>query len=246
MNSLSFATPSPTTSSSGTPFLALPGTELAQLVSKRRELAALPTGDGHSVIVTPGLLATDGSTALLRRFLRSKGYEATGWHQGLNRGTEAQFDGLIPIVERAAEVSGRPVSLIGWSLGGIAARWATFHVPDAVRQIITLGSPFNQNPVDRPVIFPLYSALSGMKADFFTDERVAGYRNRPAVPSTSIVSRDDRVAPPASGYEPLSDTSETIQIRGSHSGLSHNPDVWAIVADRLAQPEGEWRPLPQD
>lgn len=227
------------------PALAVPGIELAQLVANRRSLADLPSGDGHRVIVTPGLLATDRSTALLRRFLRSKGYEATGWEQGFNRGSETQFDGLIPIVERAAEQSGRPVSLVGWSLGGIAARWATFHVPASVRQIITLGSPFKQNPVERKVIFRLYSALSGLDAEFFTPERVAGYSDRPLVPCTSIVSIDDRVAPPASGYEPPSDTSETIEIRGAHTGLSNNPAVWAIVADRLAQPVGEWHPYVQ-
>lgn len=227
------------------PSLAVPGIELAQLVAKRRSLTDLPSGDGHRVIVTPGLLATDRSTALLRRFLRSKGYDATGWEQGLNRGSEAQFDGLIPIVEKAAQQSGGPISLVGWSLGGIAARWATSHVPDSVRQIITLGSPFKQNPVERRVIFPLYSALSGLDAEFFTPERIAGYGDRPLVPCTSIVSKDDRVAPPVSGYEPPSSTSETIEIRGTHTGLSNNPAVWAIVADRLAQPVDEWHPYVQ-
>lgn len=225
----------------------LPGIELAHLAAKRRSLAALPAGDGHRVIVTPGLLATDGSTALLRRFLRSKGYDATGWSQGFNRGSEAQFDGLITVTEKAADRSGGPVSLVGWSLGGIAARWATFHSPEAVRQIITLGSPFRENPaVDRPGVFRFYSILSGLDAEFFTPERVAGYSNRPSVPCTSIVSVDDRVAPPASGFEAPSATSETIEIRGSHTGLANNAAVWEIVADRLAQPQGEWRPFAAD
>lgn len=221
----------------------LPGTELGQLVGRRRELSGLPAGDGHRVIVAPGLLAPDSSTLLLRRFLTSKGYDAVGWGQGLNRGTEAQFDGLIPIIEAGAHESGRPVSVIGWSLGGIAARWATFHAPQSVRQVITLGSPFRDNPVDRRAIFPFYRALSGLDADFFTPERVAGYGDRPVVPTTSIVSIDDRLVPPPSGYEAPSPSSETIEIRGSHTGLANNPAVWTIVADRLAQPEGQWRPF---
>ena len=54
-------------------------------------------GDGHPVLVLPGLAAGDASTALLRRFLRSRGYAASGWGQGLNLGLR---EGIL---ERAHE-----------------------------------------------------------------------------------------------------------------------------------------------
>ena len=49
-------------------------------------LNAAPRGDGHPVLVLPGLAAGDATTAILRRFLKSRGYAASGWGQGLNLG----------------------------------------------------------------------------------------------------------------------------------------------------------------
>ena len=106
-------------------------------------LATAPRGDGHGVLVAPGLLATDTSTALLRRFLRRLGYDVRGWDLGRNRGpTEAVLDGLPRALAALAGRTGGPVSVVGWSLGGIYARELARQHPGRVRQVITLGSPF--------------------------------------------------------------------------------------------------------
>src|ERR1700757_3957137 len=47
---------------------------------------ALPTGDGHPVLVLPGLMAGDDSTWPLRRLLRRLGYRVHGWRLGGNLG----------------------------------------------------------------------------------------------------------------------------------------------------------------
>src|SRR5205085_11375807 len=62
-------------------------------------LALAPRGDGHDVLVLPGLVASDLSTRLLRRFLRERGYVVHGWGLGRNYGPrpgvrEAMLDRL--------------------------------------------------------------------------------------------------------------------------------------------------------
>ena len=106
-------------------------------------LAAAPRGDGHGVLVLPGLLASDLSTALMRRFMRWLGYDVRGWDLGRNRGpSEAVLDGLPRALAALAGRTGGPVSVVGWSLGGIYARELARQHPGHVRQVITLGSPF--------------------------------------------------------------------------------------------------------
>ena len=117
--------------------------EYGQLVSALPLQRALPVGDGHPVLVLPGLLAGDGSTWALRRLLRRLGYRAHGWRLGRNIGPTAKA--VRGMAERLDELHTRydaPVSLVGWSLGGIFARAMARHHPSAVRQVITLGSPF--------------------------------------------------------------------------------------------------------
>src|SRR5207245_2909651 len=89
------------------------------------------------------LLASDVSTAVLRRFVRRLDYQVAGWNLGRNRGPTERVIGELPSELAAlAERTGRPVSLIGWSLGGIFARELARRRPEQVRQVITLGSPF--------------------------------------------------------------------------------------------------------
>src|SRR6266581_2591441 len=117
--------------------------DLAGLLLAAPGLAAGPRGDGHGVLVFPGLLAGDSSTVPLRAYLRWLGYDVRGWDLGRNHGpTEAVLAGLPRAVLDHAERTGRPVSLVGWSLGGVYAREMARRHPRQVRQVITLGSPY--------------------------------------------------------------------------------------------------------
>ena len=40
--------------------------------------------------------------------------------------------------------------------------------------------------------------------------------------------------------EDVSDITDNIEVRGSHTGLGVNPRVLHVIADKLAQREGEW------
>lgn len=204
-------------------------------------LQAAPKGDGHSVLVLPGLLATDDSTTLLRRYLSGRGYEVKGWGQGRNlgprRGVERQMREQLA---QMAEQSGRKVSVVGWSLGGVYARLLAAHAPHLVRNVITLGSPLGGDPSSTNAD-GVYRAVSGQQAKS-DRHRMAEIQAVPAMPTTSIFSRTDGVVPWQSSVIRLSDSSENIEVCASHLGLGAHPAVLLALADRLAQPEGIWQP----
>ena len=131
----------------------------------RSAWGAAPRGDGHPVLVLPGLAAGDASTALMRRFLRSRGYAAAGWRQGLNLGfREGVMDRAHDKLRELYAANGRKVSLIGWSLGGLYARELAKLSPELVRLVITLGSPFTGHPRDTNA-WRLYEFASGHRID---------------------------------------------------------------------------------
>ena len=106
-------------------------------------LQRAPLGDGHTVIVFPGLTAGDATTLPLRRYLESRNYNTLGWGQGLNLGPrEGVLENAKTQLQQAADARGNKVSVVGWSLGGIYARELAKEMPDLVRCVVTLGTPF--------------------------------------------------------------------------------------------------------
>src|ERR1700760_343171 len=93
--------------------------ELGAFVGALPLLSLAPRGDGHPVLVLPGLITSDVSTRPLRTFLSSKGYVVSGWLQGRNLGLrDGVQDEMVALLEKLNDLHGRKVSLIGWSLGG--------------------------------------------------------------------------------------------------------------------------------
>ncbi len=117
--------------------------ELGAFLGALPLLSLAPRGDGHPVLVLPGLVASDTSTRPLRSFLKSRGYAVSGWRQGRNLGLRHGVqDAMVDLVQELNDTHGRKVSLVGWSLGGLYARQLAKMLPDRVRSVITLGSPF--------------------------------------------------------------------------------------------------------
>jgi pimeloyl-ACP methyl ester carboxylesterase len=193
-------------------------------------LGRAPRGEPHPVLVLPGLMASDLSTRTLRVWLGRLGYPVVGWALGRNRGpTEEVVDQLPVLLDRLAREHGSPVSVVGWSLGGIYARRLARQAPRQVRQVISLGSPFSL--ADRRVHGSRLHASRGSLA-------------RPlAVPSTAVYSRWDGVVDWRACRQEPGPTSENVAVRSSHLGMGHDPAVLWVVADRLAQPRHEWRPF---
>ena len=79
--------------------------------------------------------------------------------------------------DRIHDTTGRKVSVVGWSLGGVYARDLALQLPDMVRSIITLGSPF-ANDIRATNATRLYEALSGEAVD--DNPELRGDRRRPA------------------------------------------------------------------
>jgi hypothetical protein len=211
-------------------------------------LAAAPRGDGHGVLIFPGLLASDASTAPLRGFLRWLGYDARGWDLGRNRGpTEEVLAGLPRALIDHAERTGRPVSVVGWSLGGIYAREMARRHPRQVRRVITLGSPFAlKDPRQSHAEFP-YQRLSRLHANgarLPSRKQVA----RPIeVPSTSVYSRWDGIVSWQACIEPETALHQNVEVRCGHLGFGIDPATLWLIADRLAVPAGQripFRPPP--
>ncbi|HME68936.1 MAG TPA: alpha/beta hydrolase [Myxococcota bacterium] len=212
--------------------------EFAALLPALPVLRRAPRGDGQPVLVLPGLMASDLSTRALRGFLQRLGYPAYGWGLGRNVGPSPQMArGLAQRLDELLHRHERPVSLIGWSLGGIYARELARRFPDDVRQVITLASPFRD-----PEATNVPAALLARR-QLHPDERLFRERLETplAVPSTAIYSRSDGVVSWRSCCEKPGPESESIEVLSSHLGMGYHPVVLLTIADRLSQPEDAWK-----
>ena len=216
--------------------------ELAAGVAALPWLRLAPPGDGHPVLVLPGLVASDASTKLLRGFLARRGYDVHGWGLGRNYGPRAGVEeAMLATIDRLHVESGRKISLVGQSLGGAYARMLAVQRPDAVRSVITLGSPVGRHPRASNA-WRIYQFTSGETS--VNPQRWQQVTQPPQVPTTAIYSRSDGVVAWQTSIESSGQPqTENIEVVSSHIGMAVHPAVLFAVADRLAQPEGQWQPF---
>lgn len=208
-----------------------------------------PKGDGHPVLTLPGFLTGDGSTALIRRHLRARNFRAYSWKLGRNNGPHSSGENGALVDARVNEIydkTGQRISLVGWSLGGVMARNAARRQPDKIRQVITLGSPFDATP-DSTSIESLFKIVSGRNTrDREFQQSVLDYNRPPPppeVPCTSVFTKTDGIVHWTTCIERPADHTDNIEVYASHTGLGFNPSVYYLLAERLAQPDGEWAPF---
>jgi hypothetical protein len=113
----------------------------------------------------------------------------------------------------------------------------------AVRGVITLGTPFAGSPRSTNA-WRIYELTSGRNIE----RETASYNlpEAPPVPTTSIWSRSDGIVAWQGSFQHPADHNphtENIEVVASHIGIGLNPSAWWAVADRLAQPEGNWTPF---
>ena len=213
----------------------LSGLEFARLVAAAPALASQTRGSGEPVIVLPGLGASNTSTIPLRGYLTWLGYEVQGWTLGRNTGDVRQ---LLPlVVDQVRQVhlqSGSPVNIIGWSLGGVIAREVAREHPASVRQVVTMGSPV----VGGAKYTSMGGAFEKRGVDLDAMEAIVEARECTpiTVPLTSIYSKNDGIVGWQASIDRHNAQVDHIEVRATHLGLGICPEVFKIIARKLAQP----------
>lgn len=217
--------------------------EMIAFVASLPLLINAPRGDGHPVLVLPGLMADDSSTLALRGYLNFLGYQCFPWNLGRNKSAIAQT--RTELRKRLAEIyhhTGQKVSLVGWSLGGVYARDLALSCPDQVRSVLSLGSPFAGGQKSSNVRW-VFEWMTGETAQPLTDEERTALRGDLPVPTTAFFTRTDGVVNWRSCLLRPNDRAENIAVIASHNGLGFNPAVLWAIADRLSQADGTFAPF---
>jgi len=215
--------------------------ELGSFYASQPLLKKVGEGDGHPVLVLPGFMASDRSTQPLRQLLNKVGYDARPWDLGVNYGSVEYVDRNIERIQHIYRNTGRKISIIGWSLGGVYAREIARQCEGQVRQVITLGSPFGGLKEKNNASW-LYRVISGQRVEDIEHDFIAEMLKTPSVPTTAIYTKGDGIVSWQHCIE-LEEGPHTqnVQVKGSHCGLGVNPSVILCVMDRLAQLEHAWQ-----
>jgi hypothetical protein len=219
--------------------------ELPRLMLRFHDLARQPRGHGEPVIVLPGYRAGDGSTLILKIYLRLLGYQVRGWGLGRNSGDVPDlFPRVLKRISSFAHRTHQQVRLIGWSLGGYLAREAARERPDLIHRVITLGTPVIGGP--RYTVVARRFHRRGV--DMATIEAEIELRNKISLctPVTAIYSRADAVVAWEACIDQNGTAVEHVEVRTTHVGLGFSPEVYKIIAQRLADDGKPCRESPAD
>ena len=184
--------------------------------------------DGEPAMVIPGFVAGDRATMTLRKALAAAGWRVHGWSLGFNKGAHPD---ILKNLRRELEKihDGRPVLLIGWSLGGLFARELAREVPDKVRAVVTLGSPFSGDPHQNN-IWPFYELVAGHKVDA---PPIGHLPDKPPVPTLALWSRRDGIVAPraARGFDGERDTA--IELESHHMAFAISKRVASDIVREI-------------
>ncbi|MFK8050781.1 MAG: esterase/lipase family protein [Halioglobus sp.] len=220
-------------------------------------LKTLPKGDGHSIMTIPGFMGADGSTAQLRKFLSNRGYKAVPWGLGRNSSEvrpsslddfldhrEKVEDQIAERVEKEFVASGRKVTLIGWSLGGLYSVSLAHRFPQWIRQVITLGTPYGD-----PRGTALYNVMgriydNKVEVDEASLARWTAHTYRGGdltVPVLALYSKSDGIVGESIARCQADPAYvKNVAVLASHVGFPFNPIVFAVIANHLVSAEDRW------
>jgi Palmitoyl protein thioesterase len=199
------------------------------------------SGDGHPVLVIPGFMGSDTSTVILRKFIKNLGYDVYDWGLGRNVGKIEYIELLLERLDEIHQKTGKQISLVGWSLGGVFARQLAKERPDIIRQVITLGSPFAGLTEPNNASWAYTLITGGQKVKEINEIFLQNLPLPAPVPTTAIYSKEDGIVQWKTCMEKTEDKlHQNIQVHGSHIGLGANPSVLSIIADRLKFGKNNW------
>lgn len=205
--------------------------DLARARARAGELARAMRGDGRQILLIPGLMAGEQRMEPLRRVLNAAGYEAHGWGMGRNFGPKP--DSLEQIDRRVDEIrrrTGAPVTLVGWSLGGLFAREYAKFATRKVGGVVTMGTPFSGDPRANHA-WRLYQLVSGFPVDRppFACSREA----KPPVPTVALWSQRDGVILPRCAKGRAGERDRAIEVDCTHMGFAASPEGILAVGRAL-------------
>jgi pimeloyl-ACP methyl ester carboxylesterase len=203
---------------------------LPRLLSGLGPLGPRGPEDGPPVLVIPGFLATDRTTMELRRALARAGWRAHPWLLGVNTGAKPNtMDLLDQRLDAIMAESKQPVLVVGWSLGGMFAREIACRVPEKVRAVVTLGSPFSGNLKTNPNVREFYEWMAGHDVNVPPFERLA---RKPSVPTLAIWSRRDGIVAPSAARGMAHESDKAIELDAGHTEfVVHRPVLSRIVSE---------------
>jgi len=203
-----------------------------------------PSGEGRPVLVIPGFRANDRLTGRVRGHLMRHDFRVHGWKLGPNIGlTDPLIDGLVERFEDLHKQYDEPVSVVGWSFGGVLARWLAHTYPDDVRQIICLGSPWRAEGEKTHATAMFERARKKHGISDRARPMMELLRGPVPVPCTAVYSKSDGIVPWAGcAVDPaITPPAENVVVRSSHVGMVANPLVLDVVVDRLCQDPDDWQ-----
>lgn len=210
--------------------MALPF-DLVRTRAQADALAQTIRGDGRTLLLIPGLLASDARMEPMRAILNRAGFDAHHWGQGRNFGPKA--DSLEAIDRRVDDIrrmTGGPVTLVGWSLGGLYAREYAKLAAAKVGGVVTMGTPFSGDPRANHA-WRLYQLVSGTPVDRppFPCTREA----KPPVPTVALWSRRDGVILPECAKGRSGERDSAIEVDCTHMGFAAAPEGITAVGKAL-------------
>ena len=195
--------------------------------------AAVPlaiAGNGRHVMVLPGFMASDHTTARLRRSLEAAGFVAHGWGLGRNRGIKADiFERLDAQIAKLD--TDTPVILVGWSLGGLIAREYAKHAPHNIAKVVTLGSPFSGD-LRANNAWRLYEFVAGHRID--APPVAVTLPDKPPVPTYAFWSSGDGVVSASSARGLPHESDEQVELDCRHMDFVARPDAIRAIARAIA------------
>lgn len=204
--------------------------DIARTRSQAADLAAGMAGDGRTILLIPGLMASEQRMDSLRAVLNAAGYDAHGWGMGRNYGPRP--DSLERIDDRVEAIrgEGQRVTLVGWSLGGLYAREYAKRFPDKVAGVISMGTPFSGDPRANHA-WRLYQLVSGHPVDRPPFACVVS--EKPPVPTVALWSRRDGVILPECTRGRAGERDRAIEVDCTHMGFAAAPEGIAAVGRAL-------------
>lgn len=217
--------------------------ELYKLWQRRAILPDLKSAQPETVLVIPGLFCFDFLTFMTRWQLYRAGHESYGWQMGINWGnTDKSVPKLVHSIKQLVEKHGRPVVLMGWSLGGVMAREITRQHPDLVKMVMTFGAPIVGGP--KFTVTDWWYNLQNIDIDQMERELMSQYAVPIERPIVAYYSKNDSVIDWRACIDPYSPNVEHIEVDSTHFGMGFSAEIIQHMLKTLQIPASVPSPVP--